>query len=381
METELHLYEKVVQDIQERVKKGELSPGSRLPPIRDLSVHYDCNYHTIRRAMKSLSEEGLIESKKGSGTYIRKPHTPGVPVSDDQTLTVVMIAEETPYSNRLCAYLQTLALKNGISIDWGFVSSLQSLILNREQIAAYRGSAILIPWFRENDRELQALRSLKQISKKPVISSVNQDGSEDENCFKCSNTVGLDSRRASQMAAQYFLELGCEALVLVGNANEAYDSLEFQHRLNGFQQYCMDKDITNLICLYDPDRPELSTCKKFIEKHKGEVGLICFHDDLAMRIMRHLNEDGIDVPNDCGIIGFNNQNFCEALTPPLTSMSLPFENLAEGMLKHAIARMQGQSDQINGPLPIHFHLRESCAGRQKLDDKSLELLIQAIAEI
>jgi len=64
------LYRRVADDIAARIASGELKPGTRLRPERELAEHYGVAYHTVRRAMKVLRERGLIVSIHGRGTFV-----------------------------------------------------------------------------------------------------------------------------------------------------------------------------------------------------------------------------------------------------------------------------------------------------------------------
>jgi GntR family transcriptional regulator len=64
-------YVRVADDIEARIRSGELPAGSRLRSERDLAEHYEVSYGTIRRAMKMLRDRNLIETRHGHGTYVR----------------------------------------------------------------------------------------------------------------------------------------------------------------------------------------------------------------------------------------------------------------------------------------------------------------------
>lgn len=63
-------YQRVAADIEARIRSGELRPGARLRNERELAEYYGVAYHTIRRAMKLLSDQGLVEVIHGRGTFV-----------------------------------------------------------------------------------------------------------------------------------------------------------------------------------------------------------------------------------------------------------------------------------------------------------------------
>lgn len=66
------LYEEIIKQIQELVRTGELKPGQRLPPERELALQLNVSRTAIREALRSLEMMGFIDSKVGEGTYIRQ---------------------------------------------------------------------------------------------------------------------------------------------------------------------------------------------------------------------------------------------------------------------------------------------------------------------
>jgi len=65
-------YAQVADHIAARIEAGDLEPGRRLPPERELAREYGVAYNTIRRAMDVLRERGLIITMHGRGTYVAR---------------------------------------------------------------------------------------------------------------------------------------------------------------------------------------------------------------------------------------------------------------------------------------------------------------------
>ena len=60
----------VAAQLRDEIAVGTLKPNDRLLPQRDLSKKFDCSRGTIQRALRQLIDEGLVQSIKGSGTYV-----------------------------------------------------------------------------------------------------------------------------------------------------------------------------------------------------------------------------------------------------------------------------------------------------------------------
>lgn len=66
-------YERISEDISERIESGEMSPGERLPAENDLASRYGVTRMTVRHALSSLVDRGLIYRRHGVGTFVADP--------------------------------------------------------------------------------------------------------------------------------------------------------------------------------------------------------------------------------------------------------------------------------------------------------------------
>ena len=63
-------YRFLVDTIKEKIKNGEYEPGERMESENTLSDQFGYSRQTVRQALSVLEQEGLIERRRGSGTYI-----------------------------------------------------------------------------------------------------------------------------------------------------------------------------------------------------------------------------------------------------------------------------------------------------------------------
>ena len=62
---------RIVAIFEQAIAQGELAPGAKLPPTRQLAELAGVNHLTAARAYRQLAERGLVASKVGSGTFVR----------------------------------------------------------------------------------------------------------------------------------------------------------------------------------------------------------------------------------------------------------------------------------------------------------------------
>lgn len=71
--TGVALWRQVADGIERDIVDGRFSAGERLPGETDIAEIYRVNRHTVRRALASLAERGLVRAERGSGTYVEAP--------------------------------------------------------------------------------------------------------------------------------------------------------------------------------------------------------------------------------------------------------------------------------------------------------------------
>jgi GntR family transcriptional regulator len=72
----LPLYQQIAELLIRDIAAGRLIDGERLPPERDMAGQLGIAVGTLRQALKSLAEKGLLDRVQGSGNYIRAKADP-----------------------------------------------------------------------------------------------------------------------------------------------------------------------------------------------------------------------------------------------------------------------------------------------------------------
>jgi len=64
------VYRQVLQQVRERILGGQMVRGEQLPSVRELSAQVGINPLTAAKVYQFLEAEGLVESRRGQGTFV-----------------------------------------------------------------------------------------------------------------------------------------------------------------------------------------------------------------------------------------------------------------------------------------------------------------------
>src|SRR6201987_6074131 len=78
-------YLQLVQQVRQAIRLGILRPGDQLPTVKEVVTRLTINPNTVLHAYRQLDLEGLVDGRRGVGTFVANGATPP-PVDDLQGL-------------------------------------------------------------------------------------------------------------------------------------------------------------------------------------------------------------------------------------------------------------------------------------------------------
>ena len=165
--------------------------------------------------------------------------------------------------------------------------------------------------------------------------------------------VSSDNYRGGELAAQKLMELGCKNLLFFRIGPDIYGEVE--KRGPGFESACrMAKVPCRSLFLSDDDTeaPFFQFLEEHIQDGKLEFdGIFCNSDGLAVRVCEFLRKQGIRIPEDVQIIGYDGiidfatrRYICSTIVQPVAEM-------AETAVRFLL---NGDNAPANISLPVRF---------------------------
>jgi LacI family repressor for deo operon, udp, cdd, tsx, nupC, and nupG len=176
-------------------------------------------------------------------------------------------------------------------------------------------------------------------------------------------TISLDNRAAAKAMTEHLIELGHRRIGLIKGPKS---SPLTRDRVAGYQDALQQAGITSdaaLICHGDFSlKAGHDGAAAMLELPDRPTALFCENDEMAIGALKRIKQQGLRVPEDISLVGFDDIPFAAYCDPPLTTISQPAETFGQKAVEMLIALIEKKPiEQRHVVLPFKLTLRNSTA--------------------
>lgn len=335
MNKEKFRYTAIYDDLKQSITDGTYKENSLLPTEQSLSVHYDVNRSTLRKAMQLLADEGLIEKRPGKGTIVlsRRPEGSGA-------FEVV--------SNKNIGFL----LPRGNLITEPFYSTLFSLL---EQSFQPKGCSLIYTTLDDED-DMAAKIAPLGLSGIVFVSNVSQRHIHlaVENKIPCVlvnscspelPSILSDNEQGAYLAGRHLIKNGHRCVAVLAGVRSYVSN---QERMAGIKRVFSEAGLPlqpDLILETDSWLYETAEnlFTNFITKHRESLptAVFAFNDRLATGAVNAIRKSGLSVPEDISVIGYDNLGYFNSISPKMATIETHIDIIAEATVSQIMWQLNG----------------------------------------
>jgi len=299
------------KDVAEKVGVSRTTVSLVLNNVQGIQISSE----TRQKVIDAANELGYVPDAMAQALVSRRTKAIGLVL----TRTQHHIATDA-FLPKIISGLLSTAKKNSIRIliDWVETEHQESAYFELARAKRIDGMIISTP--RLNDKALKTLESVDI----PTVMMGSIKGSK-------LPFVDIDNIIAAEKATSYLIDLGHREIACITNASPEYTAAP--ERVEGFKNAMSKKSIPikeELIRYADFDPESGYECMKSLLQ-TGETFTAAFvaSDNVAIGAKSALRESGLHVPDDISLIGFDDIPWAKYSDPPLTTVQLPAESLAQ----------------------------------------------------
>lgn len=175
--------------------------------------------------------------------------------------------------------------------------------------------------------------------------------------------VGFDNHRAARKMTQYLIDLGHRAFGVI--------TAETRDNDRAWKRLCGVRDALNAagIALNDGQIVEShyainqgrQAARRLLAQSSRPTAIICGNDVLAYAALIECQEQGLDVPAEISISGFDDLPLSQHMRPSLTTMDVPSIEMGQRAGDYLVAVLSGDTPETKTELDVRLVLRGSTA--------------------
>lgn len=176
-------------------------------------------------------------------------------------------------------------------------------------------------------------------------------------------SVGATNWAGGKEATSHLLELGHRRIAYLGGP----DGVECnQARLHGYLAAMRAKGVTvdsrYIIPGSFSSEHGVDGLKALLQLEQRPTAIFAANDSIALGVLAEARRNGLRVPEDMSLVGFDGTSQAEASVPSLTSVAQPLQEMGRAALRFILSQMRGELlDSSRVELATHLVVRESTA--------------------
>jgi len=357
--------------IKNKISKNEYQAGYKFTEAA-LANDFNCSRITAKRALDELMQEGLIERRKGSGSYLADP-TMRSDAEEGKNITLIF-----PYgylaSNLMTYFYGSSDMLSGRGYVPGIIAGSTDAITGEELIsrAVTSGCAGII-FYPERDNDTTELLTTLSVEDFPIVVIDKQFSGIPV------NAVTSDNYEGARAVTQLLYDNGHRNIAFVSDFNintrstikDRFLGYAMAHKVNGLRLN-LDNIVSDFNRSLKESYPDIynqviSILPLVDSQHiyfadiitrlinSGITAIVGSNDLVAMYMVKTCEYMGLSVPEDLSIVGFDDHILLQHMGVPITTVRQDFYGMgyrAAELLMKKIDNRAMQAEKVVMPVEL-----------------------------
>lgn len=327
-------YSVVKQSIKSKILSGTYTANQKIKSESELMKQFGVSRHTVRLAIGDLVTEGWLYKEQGSGTFC---------------------ADKTENEKKISSSTKDIAIITTYMSDYIFPSIIRGA---EEVLSQNQYNVTLFSTNNNHETERGVLEKILSQSFDGVIIEPTKSAISNPNINYYLNleskkipyiminsyydeleplSVTMNDERGGFLQTEHLINFGHKNIVGFFKTDDAQGSKRMKGYLKAHRSYNIAIKPHNIVT-YKSDEKETKPKEEFrklLSSNDGErpTAIVCYNDELAIKLLDVVREMNLQVPEDLSIIGFDNSFLTEVSEVKLTTIEHPKSELGKASAK------------------------------------------------
>ena len=328
-------YQKVIDYIMHKINNNELSSGDKIPSEKELAELHGVSNITIRKAMSELVASGIIHRIRGKGSFVSDS-----PAYGDKKQHRLVAFLFPGFSLNGSAYMQYIVSMQRYFLSHGFSLIIESTDTNKtDELTIVRKlidkNVKGFLFFSKNPEKSIPCYQILDEQDIPFVLIDRYTPLYPSNYVGCNNHDGIFT------AVKYLLNQNHTGIAYIAmDMNLSSEKDRYSGYKDAFISAGLSVNRNYLFSMRDTEYERLLN-----HIREGDItAIVTANDKTAIEVIRLLNQEGLGIPEDVSIIGFDDSDILEEAMIPLTTVKQYFDEIG-----YQAAKLLGESIDQNRP--------------------------------
>ncbi len=311
--------------------KNEIALGtwqSKLPGLRDLSVRFEANPKTVRKALSVLVRDGTLYTAQGVGTFVSKLEPQETQASVRAGLVLSDVSN--PNFAQLVHAMQELAHENNVTVQVNTTSRDANTL--RRTIESYKESGVGMIFVQGGAIRSASEREIVLSSGIPTVGS-HVSRAEIDN-------VRPDMGAGARIATAHLLDSFGAPVGFISGSDEPVDKTG---RFRGYCDVHLERHTTIDFDYVFQNQPSYKggyeAVWSIIQRGALPRSILLYNEEMAMGAVNAIHRAGLHIPEDVGLACFDDSIDPEKMIVPLTTVAYSNYEMAQQLYDLAKRRL------------------------------------------
>ena len=322
------LYLAAKERIREAIDAGVFGPGEQMPSTKELSVQLKISLVTAHRALQELVNAGILQRSQGKGTFVHQAYLEGRPTTGDSRVGMLIHRDAS-----LADFYHAQILEGVRQASQEF--NVDLILLRFDEDVRKECDAFL--YVSPAPGEIEAIAAKR---KGPtMILGARTDSSS-------VNSIGIDNQHLARQAVGHLTGLGHAAIAYVGGTDETSNNRE---RWSGFVAGLADRQLAPRpqwvmkSSGYRLGERDIEDLARILTGANRPTAVFAAGYFFALDVYTAASKAGLKVGEDLSVVAADDTPSGPHLSPPLTAMRQPLQDLGRAAVGGLVERIRKES--------------------------------------
>lgn len=345
-------YEPLAEELISKIVSGKYKPGQKIVSENSLAQKYNMSRETVRLALNIVEQEGYIERRKGSGTFVRQ----FLPRESKRIAVVTTYLDSYIFPKIIQGIGNTLS-KNGYSMELYFTNNqssrereVLSSLIQKDDIAGIIMEPVKSAYTCQNIDCYEKI--MEQGVRLLFINTYYRELNVPH--------VSINDEETAKKATQYLIDKGHTKI----GALLKVDDGQGQLRHEGFRNALLENHLEipeEKVIWYDAKDLEAFDKQygRIISRFEDCTAVFCYNDEVATALILAAKENKMSIPDRLSVISIDDSPLASMSEVKLTSFSHPSYELGKTAAETIILMLKDRKYNASQEFSTKIAERES----------------------